>query len=337
VRTVVFHCPISREELSVEPRLLPLNGLLTLVTRGDINRPVLAEAGFRVVGLEIPVVGTGGKAVIDILLFREATNHLVQCESKSGANIDAPQAKAYAGLSASSVVQAAYVTLPRRVQPTLETLYVCLDEHVDRIRLGLQKAGLPFPVLAVSALGVELHDEGFASVDLREPLVGPVTFEVPPLRIIPFDPDSSAGDIERYVRAALVALLSARTSQISLTGLAEKVAGHYALYGQAAQQKLKRKVGVAVTACVRSAPGSFAYEAPTGVRPEGVIRFLKTPEDLDRRGRTQAYQALGRPKTTRRARQRVVDPNQLDLFAELDMADTGDEDSFVAEEEEGQS
>lgn len=49
-------------------RLKPVNALLGLCIAGDLNPPVLHEAGFRLAGLEIPVLSPAGKVVIDVLL-----------------------------------------------------------------------------------------------------------------------------------------------------------------------------------------------------------------------------------------------------------------------------
>jgi hypothetical protein len=297
---------------------------------------VLAQCGFRLAGLEIPAVGSAGKAVIDALLFHEATNHLVQCESKSGANVDERQAKAYAAMSAQSVVQAAYVPLRQRMAPTLETLYLCQAEHVERIRLGLKIANVSFPVLALSPRRLELFDSEFASDLLREALADGATLATQPSRIIPFDPESLVEEIERHVRATLVAMLTNRTPHISLTGLTEQVARHYALYGHKAQHKLRSTIGSAVAAVVAWAPDRFAYDPPARARPEGLIRFLKTPEDFDRRGRTQGYQALSRDGKSRRARKHPPNPNQFDLLGELGMTDNSDEESLSTSNEEGE-
>jgi hypothetical protein len=319
----------------VEARLLPLNALLGLVTAGDINPSPLADAGFRLVGLEIPAIGAAGKVVIDALLFHEATNHLVQCESKSGPNIKEEQAGAYNAMTANAVVQAAYVTLRHRTVPTLETLYLCLEDNAPRIRQGLNAVGLAFPVLAVGPKRVVLDGPEMASQVLREALQDPVTLVAPPPRIIAFDAESPVEEIEKHVRATLVSLLANRTKHVSLTGLTERAAGHYALYGHMAQNQLKKTVAAAIRAIVVEAPDSFAFDGPTGSRQEGLIRFLKTPEDLDRRGRTQAYQALGRAGKTQKGRKVAVDPNQLDLLGELDVADNNDEEFGAAADEEG--
>jgi len=133
----------------VERRLWPLNALVGLVTPGDVNPAALAEVGFRLAGLEVPVLGADGAVKVDAILFHDASVHLVLAETKSGANVEPDQAWRYAALDAPAVVQAGHVTLPRRVAPTAEVLYVCLGEHVSRIRHGLQAAGVTFPVMAV--------------------------------------------------------------------------------------------------------------------------------------------------------------------------------------------
>jgi len=311
---------------------VPLNGLLNLVTNGDVNQAVLAQTGFRVAGLEVPAVVQANKVVIDALLFHEATNHLIQCESKSGANVEEQQARTYRELPPTAAVQAACVTIKSRIPPTSETLYVCQDEHAERIRLGLRTAGVSFPVLSVGIRRIDLLDAAFATEALAAPLEGGVTLAGPPSRLIPFDHESPTEVIVPFVRAEMVAMLSQRKEHISITGLAEAVARHYALYAHKAQQSLRAKVASAVDLIVESAPDRFAHDRKTGSRPEGLVRFLKTPEDLDPRGRTQAYQALSRSGRPLRRRP-AVDPNQLDLLQELDAGDNDEDDSVMPDEE----
>ncbi|WP_430787630.1 hypothetical protein [Actinoplanes sp. G11-F43] len=315
----------------MESRLLPVNGLVGLVTAGDVNRAVLAEAGFRIAGLEVPAAAHGRKVVIDVLLFNEVTNHLVLVESKSGANIEEGQARTYRDLPPAAAVQAGYVTVRSRSQPTAETLYVCLAEHAGRIRLGLKAAGVPFPVLSVAPRRIELLDGEFASKAISAALEGGVDLIGPPPRLIPFDHESPVEVVEQFVQAEMVAMLAHRREVVTVTSLTESVARHYGLYAHRAQQALRVKVASAVDRVVAAAPDRFAHDRKTGVRPEGLVRFLRTPEDLDRRGRTQAYQALGRSGRSRH----TADPNQLDLLRELEVGDNDEDDPVVhgAEEE----
>lgn len=254
------------------------------------------------------------------------------CESKSGANVEEEQARTYRDLPPAAAVQAGYITVRSRTQPTSETLYVCLAQHAERIRLGLKVVGVSFAVLSVGERRIELLDGEYASEAISVPLEGGVGTVGPPPRIIPFDHDSPVEIIERFVRAEMVAMLAQRKEFVTIATLTERAARHYGLYAHKAQQTLKTKVASAVDRIVSAAPDRFAYDRKTGSRPEGLVRFLKTPEDLDPRGRTQAYQALGRSGRPQRSRP-TADPNQLDLLQELDIGDNDEEDSVVPGEE----
>jgi len=82
----------------VEARLLPVNAILGLLRRGDVNPATLFEQGFVLAGLEVPIVGPGGRVDVDIVLFRPASLHLVLLEAKSGSNIEESQATRYSGV-----------------------------------------------------------------------------------------------------------------------------------------------------------------------------------------------------------------------------------------------
>lgn len=55
----------------MEDRLVPINGFLCLLQSNDVVQPVLAEAGFRLAGLEVPADAADGSVVIDGLIFCE--------------------------------------------------------------------------------------------------------------------------------------------------------------------------------------------------------------------------------------------------------------------------
>jgi len=58
--------------------------VLGLLVPGDVNPAALFDTGFRLAGLEVPVVGPDGRVVPDMVLFHAARSHLVLVEAKSG-------------------------------------------------------------------------------------------------------------------------------------------------------------------------------------------------------------------------------------------------------------
>jgi hypothetical protein len=164
---------------------------------------------------------------------------------------------------------------------------------------------------------------------------GPVALVGPPARLVPFDHDSPVDVLEPFVAAQLVVALAHRLPYLTISGLTERATPYFGLYGRAARNRLIRRVDEAARRIAEAESGTFAYEARTA-NLEAMVRLLRTPEDNDTRGRTQAYQALARRGDTRRRRRRVSDPNQLDLFQELDEAEDGDEDDDMPDgDEEG--
>ena|SRR6476469_835441 len=310
----------------VEDRLLPVNGLLGLVTPHDVNQPLLRDRGYDLAGLEVPVTVGAGKVVTDALLFNRERSVLLACEAKSGANVEPAQAAKYRELDAEAVVLAGNITLSSPVRPSVFPVYACQCEHIARIRRGLDEVELGCPIVGVCPDHIlfdlpentpEVLREAFPTSSL--PLGGP------PPRLIEFDQDSSATALTPAVRAQLVRALALRRQQVSVMWLAEEVAPYLTFYARAARQKLVKTVGEAARMIAQGDTSTFEYQGPTSNDGGfGFVRLLKTPEDNDPRGRTQAYQALARSSQGRRRRTRQHDPDQLDLLQELAQADDED-------------
>lgn len=314
----------------MEARLIPVNGLIGLVTRDGLNPPALADAGLELVGLEIPCVTPEGTVVIDVVLANPNTGHVVACESKCGNNIEVAQARRYMALEASTVVRSAFVTLRQRVEPTLEVVYAGPAENRDRMLLSLSEAGVPFPMISISRSVVSLERPEAASELLRSALGAPIALPAPPAGYISFDHESDIGYVRPQVRAALVAGLAQRTSMMSVTSITERAAPNYVLYSVVAQGRMRRLVAQAARDICADSGGTFEFSPARG-NHEAFIRVLRSPEENDPRGRTQGYQGLAR--TARRpGRKRQEVPGQGSLLDELDKAD-GSEESVDAKQE----
>jgi hypothetical protein len=156
-----------------------VNAILDLATPNGVSRPVLAEAGYEVAGLEIPYITTSGTVVVDVILAHPRTGHLIACESKSGGNIEVDQARRYKVLDAETVVRGAFVMLRERVQLKVEVLYAARAESVVRITYGLNQAEVPAAVLAVHADKITLENAQAAGSELMELFASPVPLSGP--------------------------------------------------------------------------------------------------------------------------------------------------------------
>jgi len=318
----------------LEERLVPVNALLGLCTPNDINPAVLSHAGFRIVGLEITVAcSVGGRVTIDVVLLNEAESHLVFCECKSGNNIENEQAERYGMIDPKSVVTAAAITLSNRKPLTSEVLYVCLADKSERIIQGLDGISADYALLTVSDSEVALRRAENASEILRDAFPGgSVKLPAPPARIIDFDHDSPVSVFVDKVRPYLIRAAARRIEEVSVPRIAEDLCVHYRRYQQAVRQQIAKRFQTALRQLSAEDPDTYRYEQVPGGGPEGVVRLLRTPEEFDHRGRTVAYQSLAR--VSRRRKGKSVDPNQLDLLADVEGSSEMEDPSEPSDDEE---
>ncbi|MEW6155342.1 MAG: hypothetical protein AB1673_15355 [Actinomycetota bacterium] len=90
----------------------------------------------------------------------------------------------------------------------------------------------------------------------------------------------------------------------------------------------------AVRRVVGRDPATFEYLGRTGNRELAYVRFVRSPEEAARQGRTQVYQAVAR--SAGKPARRRAEADQMALFddlVEVVRADEADEDERASEEE----
>lgn len=317
----------------MEHRLLPLNAFIALCQYGDLWPATLADVGYRLVGLEVPVPvrdGTGS-VVIDALAFREEVNVNLAGEAKSGANVHEDQARRYAEMDPQNVVYASSVDVVMEEPAlTVEPVYVCQAEYVDRISLGLERAGVDFPVVSFSDSELRREGSPFGDSDLEAAFGGPIPVPGPPPRYVAVDEESADSEFDDHVRAALVAELSHAKPVATISVLAERAIPHLALFGQRARKQLARKVEDSARRIAEADPDSFVFGPRTGTRSEAIVEFVRQPEEADRRGRTQIYQAVARAARPGRPRRAEI-PGQTAFDHVLDELEAASDDTVEEE------
>ena len=131
----------------MESRLVPVNAILDLALADGLNPAPLADAGWAVAALEVPVRVGGETVVCDVVQFNPQAGHLLVVEAKSGANLEPEQGRKLIALTPELLVIAGGITVPKPVPLHCEVLYACLADNADRICLGADEAGLHVPVL----------------------------------------------------------------------------------------------------------------------------------------------------------------------------------------------
>jgi hypothetical protein len=321
----------SLRRMPLERRLTPINGFIGLCRPAPPWPSTLADAGFWLAALEVPVRTEVGTVTLDGVAHAPATNELLVTECKSGANVDVDQAQKLALLQAESVVRSASITLTSKAEPKVEVIYLCLEGQTDRIVLGLEIINWPGAVLELSATHLRLAWGRITLPSLSDRFSAPIPLSGPPPGFVTIDPESPDESFDRIVIATLVECQANRLPMVTIRSLTERAIPHLAFFGRAAKGAIERKVSQAARRIAEQTRENYVFQ-PSSENREAAVRIVRTPEDADPRGRTQAYQALARRGGEPRRRPRAEVPGQARLFESLLQELEADDES---DEEEG--
>jgi hypothetical protein len=304
----------------VEDRLIPLNAFIGLCVPDHLWPSPLAQVGYTLAGIEVPVGVDDRTVVFDAIAFRQSQNRVLGVEAKSGRNVETDQAQRYQSVQVDDVVRAASINVQQEGSRSLQTLYVCLADHLERILVGLQNAGVDFPIVAVDNDAIRHGGGRFDDLDVQQVFDSPQVFVGTPPRYVAVDLESTDEEIDSLVLATLVEELSHARRVIETPVLTARAITHLPLYGTAARNQLERRVDQAAKRIASTDPDSFLYLPATATRHASAVEFVRSPEGLDPRGRTQSYQAVARAATGRpRRRHQLAGQQSIDeLLAELE-------------------
>ncbi len=302
----------------------------------------LADAGYRLKGLEVPVDTPEGRVVLDVLSFRADTNSILATEVKSG-GVEIPQAQKYAALDARGVVEAGSLTLSKSAISPVQAMYAATHQNADSVLSGLSKAGVIFPVLVVTNSEIRHEGAKFVDDELEANFKVPVSISSPVPRLVYLDEVSPAVNFEAPLLAALVSR-QARTEHfpdlVPIDVLASEVVPHLFVYAKASRKALVNKVAQAARVIADRDGDNYSFRSRTGTREFEALEILDSPETANVRGRTQRYQAIAtRQKRIMKDSSSESQPSLFDflddlavVLSEADDLSEGSENPFEADE-----
>lgn len=304
----------------MDPRLVPLNGLIALL-RGDGGWPrPLGDQGFERHQLEVPVSTPEGEIRADALIYRVEPDLILLDECKSGRNIDEEQARKYLAANWEWLRRTGAVPPRLRSRPDtpVATLFVGAEEHRAALEADLRRLNVSAPLLTIGANRVRLSDasglSGLDDFDLRH------DGGLPPARV-PVDHQSPDEELQEVVLPQIIAAQARGEDILGIEVVCEAILPEWDILSHSGRSDFIRKVERIVASLdTGEMRGQFRFEGGLpNVR--GRIVFQTTPVAKDPRGRTQAWQAQERraARVLRRAPAQQI-PGQLSLD---DLADEG--------------
>jgi hypothetical protein len=254
--------------------------------------------------------------VVDGISVRDVEPRVAMAtECKSGANVDVDQAKSYGAMTCTDVAR--FVGLPfDHNSATLQPLYACLTESRDRVRLGLDKAGLDAPLLVIGDAHVRLEAAAGHQIAAFNEVI-PVG---QPPRYVVVDALSDDQEFLEVLLPELMATVSRGDEFVSLDTLLRAAVPYWDVFGADARKQLRARARDAlVIAFEKNFVNDFRFEATGPKLDREVVRVLARPGEFDPRGQTQGWQrlrrqasvALGRGPSKRPA------PGQQTFFEDL--------------------
>lgn len=306
----------------MDPRLIPLNGLIALV-RGDGLWPrALGDQGLRIHIFEAPVYTDEGNITADAVLYRLDPPLLVLAECKGGRNIDAQQGARYLAANPEGAFAAGSLPpmLRSREGVLIVAMFVGNETHRGDLEASLVQHKIEAPLLTVS------HDR--ARLTQLEGASDLEAFDVrhqaglPPARF-PIDRHSPAEEIRELTVPILVAAQARQEETIDVEAICRGILPEWSVLGKEAQRGFISRVDDAVRRLVGGELGTqFSYEPGTKASHTRV-RVVESPAASDPRGTPQSWQAQQRraAKALGRKRQPQIE-GQIELSLE-DLAQEG--------------
>ncbi len=276
----------------MENRLVPINGLIALLS-GEGGWPAaLAEQGFRRHVLEAPIPTNRGAIRADAVIYRVDPVLILAVETKSGRNLEEEQARRYNVIDGLALRRggALPAAVARGDRVEVRPLFVALEEHRGDVTRQLASLGIHAPLLTVSGERAQLTDTGRApgleEFDVRHGA------GVPPARI-PVDHQSPVEELRELLAPQLVAAQARRQEFVTVSSLCEQILPEWPILSAGGQRDFVRRVEHVLRAVTARLHDQFRLEPATSSMSSRVS-ILRTPASLRPQGRTQGWQAQER-------------------------------------------
>lgn len=297
----------------MDPRLIPLNGLIALV-RGDGLWPrALGDQGLRVHIFEAPVYTDEGNITADAVLYRLDPPLLVLAECKGGRNVDARQGARYLAASLAGVFAAG--SLPPALRNCedvhIVAMFVGNGAHRGDLEASMVQHEIGAPLLTLGPNRAHMTQvesaSGLEAFDVRHQA------GLPPARF-PIDQHSPAEEIHELTAPILVAAQARQEETIDVEAICREILPEWSVLGKEAQRGFVSRVDDAVRRLVGGELGAqFSYEPGTKAS-HARVRIVESPAASDPRGTPQSWQAQQRraAKALGRKRQPQIE-GQIEL------------------------
>lgn len=278
----------------MDPRLVPLNGVLALLApgEGDAWPNELAKQGYRLYLLEGDVQSDPQSVRVDVIAIRTNPDVILLIECKGGRSIRPAQARAYTNATVEGLRRRA--TLPSELQASSDVAVAAVfagrDDEGEVLAESLEREHVSAPLLLVGEGGATLR--GSTTPGLDDFAVRDVKWGHPPGRIL-VDHESPVDEVRQLLIPAVIAAMAQGEEAIDLQDAAGEIHPYWPQLGRVAQGEFMNLVKDAARGLANDEMRlDVRYESSNAISPR--LTFTARPSEADPRGAAQAWQGLAR-------------------------------------------
>ncbi len=274
----------------MDPRLVPINGLIALL-RGEGGWPaLLKDQGFERHQLEVTLTTPVGDTRVDAVIYRLDPHLVLLGECKSGRNINEPQARKYEAATAEVLRRTA--ALPPRLRSAaaveVRPLFVGTEEHRADLEGGLRRLSIDAPLLTVGPDRVRLSDtSSISGLDDFDQSHGA---GLPPARFS-VDHQSSTEEVREVLLPEVVAAQARSEDFLAIESLCAAVLPEWPILAPGPQGEFIKKAERVVRELAANELRGRIRLDPGARGQRSRVVIISTPASNRPQGRTQAWQA----------------------------------------------
>ena len=190
--------------------------------RGEAGLPPdIRHLGYKHKWVELQFPNSQGESVKpELIIASDRVGHTVLFEWKEGANTEQDQLRRYARVDSNDLVQRAALSPDEAAAHDICVLG--LEEHAERLSIGVSQSGYTFPLLVLEEDGISLHLNQFTKQELTrifEPKLF-VDLSKVPTQIVPFDHNSEFWEIAEHIIPQIVEYMCRGTPRFTLEQVA---------------------------------------------------------------------------------------------------------------------
>lgn len=218
----------------------------------------------------------------ELIISSDITNHTILLESKSGKNTSDEQLLKYSRITKTNLISGAFIS--RKAANLHDIAIVGKIENGNRLKIGIEQGGYPFPLILKSAKGLSLSYNQFKVNELNNfftPFLK-INWKYVPYSFVPLNNESKPWEIADILFPILLKYMNDAKTDIPVEEICHDICNIWGNMGEPGKNDFRSKIKDVVKQASRfEYKGIIRFSGKRGGKLEIINNPLGT--DVDRR------------------------------------------------------